>query len=465
MTAGARRRTRPAADAATSSRSRPGLAVAAVRGRPGGRTSWQRRRARTALLFLAPALLLVGTLVLYPIVHTAWMSLHSADGRQFVGLANYLELATSPDTRRALTNNMIWVVVAPTVVTVLGLLFAVLTDRVRMATAFRLTLFMPMAISFLAAGVTFRLVYDEDPSRGLLNAALVGVHDTFSPPSPYPGATVREESSLEVRDGAIVSTDPVAAGEPVLLPVVGLSADRMPDDAGLAQAPTGAAGVSGVVWRDFLPGGAGTAGAIDNGELGLPGVLVEVRRDGEILQRVYTDARGQFQVPELRGDGYTVVLAAENFTEPFQGLAWLGPGLITPAIIGSYIWVWAGFALVVISAGLASIPRSAVEAARVDGATEWQVLRLVTVPLIRPVLAVVAVTLAINVLKVFDLVLVLAPESVQNEATVLGLEMYHASFTHLNVGLGSALAVLLFALVLPGMVWRARVMRRQEGWR
>ena len=64
---------------------------------------------------------------------------------------------------------------------------------------------------------------------------------------------------------------------------------------------------------------------------------------------------------------------------------------MTPAIIGSYIWVWAGFAMVVISAGLSSIPRE-VEAARMDGATDWQILRLITIPLIRPVLTVVVVT-------------------------------------------------------------------------
>jgi ABC-type sugar transport system permease subunit len=118
--------------------------------------------------------------------------------------------------------------------------------------------------------------------------------------------------------------------------------------------------------------------------------------------------------------------------------------------------------MVVISAGLAAIPREAVESARIDGASDWQVLRLVTIPLVRPVTVVVAVTLVINVLKIFDLVIVLAPESAQPAANVLGLELYHASFTQLNTGLGSALAVLLFALVLPGMAWRARVLRRQE---
>ena len=418
---------------------------------------------RTAALFLAPALLMVCALVVYPILQTFWMSMHSEDGSRFVGAANYLEMFGSPDTRRALTNNMIWVVVAPTVVTVLGLMFAVLTERVRLVNAFRLALFMPMAISFLAAGVTFRLVYDEDPNRGLLNAAVVAVHDSFDSPSPYPGATVREESPLAVAgDGAVSTVEPVGAGDVVQLPLVGLPAGQVPDQAREAAVPPPGPGLSGVVWRDFTRGGGGRPDTADPGERALPGVRVEVLRDGGLVARTTTDERGWFALPELTGDGYTVRLAADNFTEPFRGLTWLGPGLVTPALIGSYIWVWAGFAMVVISAGLASIPREAVESARIDGATEWQVLRLVTVPLVRPVLVVVAVTLVINVLKVFDLVMVLAPESAQAEANVLGLEMYHASFSELNTGLGSALAVLLFLLVLPGMAWRAWLLRRSE---
>jgi alpha-glucoside transport system permease protein len=428
-----------------------------------GTPSRARRHRRAAAAFLAPALLVLCTLVAYPIVHTVWLSLHSPDGSRFVGLANYLEMFTGQDTRRALTNNAIWVVVAPTVVTVLGLMFALLTERVRLVNAFRLALFMPMAISFLAAGVTFRLVYDEDPNRGLLNAAIVAVHDSFAPPSPYPGGTVRAGSGLRTgEDGTISTAGPVSAGRPVWLPLVGLPADRIPDQAGPAGPPADGPGLRGVVWRDFLRGGAGTPGVVDPGELGLPGVQVQVLRSGEVVAEARTDRSGRFAVPELAGSGYTVRLPAGNFTQPFRGLTWLGPGLVTPAIIGSYIWVWAGFAMVVISAGLAAIPREAVEAARVDGATEWQVLRMVTIPLIRPVTVVVAVTLLINVLKIFDLVMVLAPESAAPAANVLGVELYHASFTQLNTGLGSALAVLLFTLVLPGMAWRARVLRRQE---
>ncbi len=104
-----------------------------------------------------------------------------------------------------------------------------------------------------------------------------------------------------------------------------------------------------------------------------------------------------------------VAIGKETFEEPFSGVSWLGSSLITPAIMLAYIWVWAGFAMVVIGAGLAAIPRDLLEAARTDGATERQVFRRVTVPLLRPVLVVVFVTMLINVLKVFDIVLSVAP--------------------------------------------------------
>jgi ABC-type sugar transport system permease subunit len=119
--------------------------------------------------------------------------------------------------------------------------------------------------------------------------------------------------------------------------------------------------------------------------------------------------------------------------------------------------------MVLIVAGLAAIPREALEAARVDGATEWQVFRRVTVPLVRPVLVVVVVTLVINVLKIFDLVLVLAPESVQSQANVIALDMWRVSFGGgQDQGLGSALGVLLFLLVLPAMLFNVRRFRRRR---
>ncbi|MGI5182425.1 ABC transporter permease subunit [Dactylosporangium sp. CA-152071] len=411
-------------------------------------------------LYLSPALVILATVVAYPIVATVWYSLFNADSTRFVGLANYVEMFTGPATRRAIINNVVWVVVAPTMVTALGLLFAVLSERIRLATAFKTVLFMPMAISFLAAGVTFTMVYEADKDRGALNAAIVSVHDVFKPPSKYYGTSPREEAGLETVDGAVQTVQPAAATAPVMLPMVGLPPDRVP--AGAVNAAPGVAGTGlhGVVWLDFSPGGGGRPGSVDANEKGLPGMVVEVVRNGTVVATSRTDPAGGFAFPQLTGDGYILRLAASNFAPPFNGVTWLGGSVVTPAIVAAYIWIWAGFAMVLISAGLSAIPRDALEAARVDGATEWQVFRRVTIPLVRPVLVVVLVTLVINVLKIFDLVYILAPDPVtQDRANVVALQMYQTAFARQDTGLGSALAVLLFALVLPAMLYNVRRLR------
>jgi alpha-glucoside transport system permease protein len=418
-------------------------------------------RRLVATLFLAPAALTVLVLVAYPMAQTLWLSLHDNAGN-FVGGANYARMFTTDESRRAILNNIVWVVVAPAIVTVLGLMLAVLTQRVRWSTALKLILFMPMAISFLAVGVTFRLVYDENPERGALNAALVAVHDAFKPPSKYYGVAPRDDSGLIPAGGGFETSTPVPATTAVSMPVVGLPRDRIPADASPAAAPAAGPELRGVVWLDFTRGGGGQQGEIDATEVGLPGMRVEAVRDGMVVATTTTDGAGRFAFPGLTDGDYTVRLAAMNFTEPFRGVTWLGPSLVTPAVILSYIWIWAGFAMVLIQAGLAGLPRDVLEAARVDGASEWQVLRRVTVPLVWPILGVVLVTLSINVLKIFDLLYVLPPDSSQDEANVVALEMYRVSFGGgLDYGLGSALAVLLFLLVLPAMLITIRRRRRE----
>ena len=239
-----------------------------------------------ALAFLAPAALILLVLVCYPIANTIWLSVHSSDGRRFVGLDNYVRMFTAPETRRAIINNVVWVVAAPAIVTTLGLIFAVLTERVRRATALKVILFMPMAISFLAAGVTFRLVYDENPDRGALNAAVVAVHDTFAPPSKYYDATPREEARLVphrrwLRDRehrGLRRSGPAAAGRPAA------GADPRGRDAA-ALSPSANPNLRGVIWLDFTRGGGGAPGVIDATELGLPGVTVEASRTERWLAR------------------------------------------------------------------------------------------------------------------------------------------------------------------------------------
>jgi alpha-glucoside transport system permease protein len=419
---------------------------------------------RLALLFLAPALLLLVVFLVYPGLYSVVRSLFDARG-DFAGLDNYATAFTDDRTLVALRNSVIWVVVAPTLVTSIGLVLAVLTERIRWAAAFRLVLFLPLAISLVASGIIFRLVYDEDPDRGLANAAIVSVHDVFADPSPYPGARAREAGGLATApDGALVSSGEVGPDAVVGLALTGYKPDRLPAQAAPAVLPAAGSGVRGLVWLD-VGGPQDHPGALDQGERGMPGVAVEVLAGDRVVATATTGDDGRFTVPDLAPGRYRLRLPAADFAEPFRGLTWLGPTLVTPVIISAWLWIMSGFAMTLIAAGLAAIPRDVLEAARVDGATEWQVFRRVTVPLLSPVLVVVFVTLVINVLKVFDLVFVIAPGSVQEEANVLALQMWQVSFGPGggDKGLGSALAVLLFLLVAPAMVFNIRRFRGDRG--
>ncbi|MET9620762.1 sugar ABC transporter permease [Streptomyces sp. NPDC006464] len=420
-------------------------------------------RRAVAAGFLLPALLLLGALVVYPIGYSVQRSFFDKSGDSFAGLGNYVELFTDDTLLTAVKNNAIWVVLAPTVATALGLVFAVLTERVRWGTAFKLVVFMPMAISMLAAGIIFRLVYEQDPDRGVANAVWVGVHDTFAESSGFPRARPLPVHPLKAAGGgAYVTKVPVRSGEPARLPLIGVAPAQMPKDARPARDPAARPdGISGTAWLDFTKGGGGRPNAVDARELGLKGLRIEAVKDGRVVASTTAAADGTFGLPAA-ADGAVLRLPASNFREQYGGVEWLGPSLVTPAVIGSYVWMWAGFAMVLIAAGLASVPRELLEAARVDGANEWQVFRRITVPLLAPVLAVVLVTLMINVLKVFDLVFIIAPGSAQDDANVLALQLYRSSFgTDADLGIGSAIAVLLLLLVIPVMAFNIRRMRRE----
>ncbi|MFF8259098.1 ABC transporter permease subunit [Streptomyces virginiae] len=432
-----------------------------------GRRRAQRRKRRLAVVFVLPALLLLGALVVYPVLFSFGRSLFDADGDRFVGVANYTAIVQDPATLKAIRNSAIWVVVAPTLLTGIGLMLAVLTEKVRWATAFKLVLFLPMAVSFLAAGIIFRLAYEQDPDRGVLNAAVVGVHDGFDDAAAYPTARAREGHGLTGGAGGPYGTaSTVRPGGSLGLGFIGVAPDAMPAGAKAAAADAaadapGTDAIGGVVYLDFAPGGTGTPGRVDPGEKGLPGMTVEALRDGRVVATATTADDGTFRLTGLADGEYTVRLPAANFEAPYQGVDWLGPALVTPAIIGAYLWVWTGFSMVLIGAGLAAIPRDALEAARMDGATEGQIFRKITVPLLAPVLTVVFVTLVINVMKVFDLVWIIAPGPVQEEANVLATRMWLVSFGGGDdQGLGSALSMVLLLLVVPAMIFNVRRFRR-----
>jgi alpha-glucoside transport system permease protein len=124
------------------------------------------------------------------------------------------------------------------------------------------------------------------------------------------------------------------------------------------------------------------------------------------------------------------------------------------------IWVQAGFAMTVLSASIKAIPDDIVEAARLDGVSGFRMFRYITVPSIRPSLIVVLTTISIATLKVFDIVRTATGGNFNT--SVLAYEFYVQSFRSFNNGLGAALAVLLFILVVPIVVYNVRQMRKLE---
>jgi alpha-glucoside transport system permease protein len=130
------------------------------------------------------------------------------------------------------------------------------------------------------------------------------------------------------------------------------------------------------------------------------------------------------------------------------------------ALIAAGVWMWTGFSMVVVSAGMRAIPDQVLEAARVDGANEWQLFRHIILPMLRPVLIVVALTLTINALKVFDLIYVMTFGN--HDTDVIANRMFKEMFTFGNFGRASAIAVILLLSIIPVMYMNIRRLRREE---
>src|SRR5436190_6500122 len=408
------------------------------------------------LSFLGPAIVLLGVWIVYPALATAVRSLFNDRGTKFIWFDNYHRMFSDDIIYTAIKNNVIWIAVAPLTVTLLGLIFAVLIERIAWASAFKIVLFLPLAISLFAVGVIWRIVYQQDPSQGLLNAGVKSIHDSFIKPgvlpTAQPGVTLTPAFKL---------TKSISAGDTAKLPLTGFFPEDLPSTAKQAVDPKPTSGkITGVVWRDFKPGG-GKPGVVEKGEIGVPGASIALFQRGKKVDSATTGDNGSFTFNNVSGRGYTAQVAPATFRRPFGGVEWLGPSLVTPSIIIAFLWTAVGFAMVVIGAGLAAIPRDVLEAARTDGAKEFQIFRRVTIPLLMPVLTVVFVTEIIGVLKVFDIIYAIAPGSVRNNATTLAFEMWLRSFSGQNrFGFGAAIATFLMILFIPYLLYQVRSQRR-----
>ncbi len=300
-------------------------------------------RARSGFigwLFALPALLFLLIWLVYPTLWTIRASFYSGIGfnlTKFVGLDNYAQLFTTdpyffnsstfPPTG-TVVNNITWLFVFTSLVIAVGLIVAVLADKVRYESVVKAIVFIPYSISATAAGIIWLFMYD--PNIGMINALL----------------------------------------------------------------------------RDIIPG--------------------------------------------------------------WQPVAFTGDiRFATLSIIVAAVWVQAGFTTVVTSAALKGIPAEIIEAARVDGANAWQIFSGIQVPMISSTITVIAVTMIIFVIKLFDLILVMGGTlgGPFGSARVIAFTQYLETFMNGHLGYGSAIAVIMMILVLPIILFNLRQFRREEAIR
>jgi alpha-glucoside transport system permease protein len=144
--------------------------------------------------------------------------------------------------------------------------------------------------------------------------------------------------------------------------------------------------------------------------------------------------------------------------EPVQ---WLQTDPInTILLIVVMIWIQTGFAMVVLSAAIKGIPTEQLEAAELDGTNGWQRFLNVTLPGIQGSVVVVVTTISIATLKVFDIVRTMTAGNFNT--SVIANEMYTQAFRASEVGRGSALALILFVLVLPIVIYNVNILRKQR---
>lgn len=303
------------------------------------------RRWWVPWLWLAPTLALLAVFLVYPVFDTFRRSFLDKRSESFVGLDNYRFILENPqplvsDTHSALLNNVMWLTVFTVVTVALGLVFAVLAARVRYEAVAKSAIFIPMAISFVAAAVIWKFMYEFNSDIGTVNAALTSV------------------------------------------------------------------------------GGDRTAWLQNTGS-----------------PQAWLTERGPDELPGP--------LQINNF-----------------ALIMVGVWMWTGFAMVVLSAGLKGISTEVLEAARVDGANEWQIFWRVIVPILSPTIVVVATTLVIQALKKFDLVWVMTGG--RFDTHVVATLFFKEAFVVRDFGVGAALAVILLLWVVPIMVISIRRFQFQE---
>ncbi len=277
-------------------------------------------------IFIAPAVIILVIFILYPVVETLRLSFFNKTGFEFVGIKNYIWAAKDPEFKRAILNNLGWLLVVPTLSAFFGLVIAYLADRLWWGTIAKSIIFMPMAISFVGAGVIWKFVYDYrgpgDDQIGFLNAVVVSLG--FEPQ----------------------------------------------------------AWMTIPIWNNLF-------------------------------------------------------------------------------LMAIMIWIQTGLAMVIFSAALRGIPKEMIEAARIDGASEFKIFTSIIIPYLEKTILVIWTIITILVLKIFDIIL--AMTNGQWNTEVLANLMYDWMFRGGgDSGRGSLMAIVIMIGVIPIMIWNIRRHKEDE---
>ena len=294
---------------------RPSPSAASPAIRIGGRPL---RRYGAGAAFLLPAIVVLGLWIVYPTVYTVVRSFYGQSGfGDFVGLSNYRTLFSTGTLVTAIKNSAIWVAVVPAFVTALGLIFAVLTERVRWSVAFTTVLFLPMAISAFATGVTWRIMYQQDPSLGAINALGRVVDDAVSPPGVLPSALPSTAQLSGSPAKGLVLKTPLRSGGVAAMGLTAIAPTEVPAGAKQAVQPRAQRGeIVGVAWRDFKPGG-GKPGVVDRGELGLPGVNIALRNAaGTVVRTTTAGDDGAFAFSNVGAGTFHTAISSRRSRSP-----------------------------------------------------------------------------------------------------------------------------------------------------
>ncbi len=300
--------------------------------------------------------------------------------------------------RGTVINNIWWVVAVTSLSTALGLTVAKLADGAKFEPVAKSFVFMPMAISFVGASIIWRLMMYQARDASKSQTGLLNAIWVWL--GEFTNGTL----------GKIIIGGIFLIAAAALIVAMVRSLSDSPAVAGLY-------GVLGVVplWVAYRTFGDGIGGYIPL-------------------------------------DDGTVRANPINFVQglPFNNF-WLMMILI---------WVQTGFAMVILSAAIKAVPEDYIEAAKIDGATDGQIFWRITVPQIIPTIGVVATTIMVNVMKVFDIVKVTT--NGQFDTQVLANAMYSEAFQFSNRGIGAALAMVLFLGILPVMVFNIYNLTKED---